>query len=56
MLDANPLYEAREIKAQSGVQVISAEDGTTIDPISYSAELKQKPLSLFTAKKQEHNQ
>ncbi len=56
MLDANPLYEAREIKMQSGVQVISAEDGTTIDPISYSAELKQKPLSLFTAGKQSHTQ
>ncbi|MEM2915771.1 MAG: MBL fold metallo-hydrolase [Candidatus Woesearchaeota archaeon] len=52
MLDANPLYEAREIKRQSGVQVISAEDGMTLDPASYSAELKQKPLSLFTAGKQ----
>ncbi len=56
MLDANPLYEAREIKRQSGVQVIAAEDGMTLDPASYSAELKQKPLSLFTAGKQEHTQ
>jgi len=47
MLDAKPLYEAREIQKQTGIQVIAAEDFMTIDPVSYSAELKQKTLNLF---------
>lgn len=48
MLDAKPLYEAREIQKQSGVQVIAAEDGMSLDPVSYSAELKQKSLRTFS--------
>lgn len=56
MLDANPLYETREIKKQTSVQVIAAEDGMIIDPGSYSAELKQKTLNVFTAKKEDHIQ
>jgi hypothetical protein len=47
MLDANPMYETRDIKMQSGVQVIAAEDGMTLDPASYSAEMRQKTLNLF---------
>lgn len=47
MLDAKPLYEAREIQKQSGVQVIAAEDGMSLDPVAYSAELKQKTLNIF---------
>ncbi|MEM4247120.1 MAG: MBL fold metallo-hydrolase [Candidatus Woesearchaeota archaeon] len=54
MLDANPLYEAREIQRQSGVQVIAAEDGMTLDPSSYSAEMKQKTLGLFTRGTEDH--
>ncbi len=54
MLDAHPLYEAREIQKQTGVQVIAAEDGLTINPASYSAELKQKTLNTFTAGAQDH--
>ena len=56
MLDANPLYEAREIQRQSGVQVIAAQDGMSIDPVAYSAEMKQKTLNLFTAETEDHNQ
>jgi ribonuclease BN (tRNA processing enzyme) len=47
MLDAKPLYEAREIQKQTGVQVIAAEDGMTLDPVAYSAGLKQKTLNIF---------
>ncbi|MEM4239752.1 MAG: MBL fold metallo-hydrolase [Candidatus Woesearchaeota archaeon] len=56
MIDAKPLYEAREIQRQSGVQVIASEDRMTLDPASYSAELKQKTLGLFTSGKEGHSQ
>lgn len=47
MLEKNPMYEAREIQKQSGVQVIAATDGLVIDPESYSAESNQKLLQSF---------
>jgi len=47
LLEKNPLYEAREIQKQSGIQTIAAHDGLTIEPSSYSAELRQKQLSSF---------
>lgn len=56
MLDAKPLYEVREIKKQTSTQVIAAEDGTTIDPASYSAGARQKTLNLFTKPSQKANQ
>lgn len=49
MLDAKPLYEAREIQKQTGIQVIAAEDGMSFNPASYSALLRQKTLNLFKA-------
>lgn len=53
LINTNPIYEAREIQKQTGVQVIAAEDGMAIDPLSYSADLKQKTLNLYSkAKKQ----
>lgn len=47
LLSSNPLYVAREIKQQSGIQTIAADDGMTVDPLTYSAELQQKTLSFF---------
>jgi len=47
MIQANPLYEAREIQHASKVQVIAARDGLSINPVSYSATLRQKTLSLY---------
>jgi len=47
LINTNPIYEARDIQKQTGAQVIAAEDGMTIDPISYSADLKQKTLNLY---------
>ena len=47
IIKANPIYEAREIKKQTGVQVIAASDGMIIDPISYAIEEDQKSLWEF---------
>jgi len=50
LMNTNPIYEAREIQKQTGVQVIAAEDGMSLDPVSYSANLKQKTLNLYRKK------
>ena len=47
MLKANPVYEAREIQKQSGVQTIAAQDGLVVDTLSYSTKLKQKTMNLY---------
>lgn len=47
MLKADPLYEAREIQKQTGIQIIAAKDGMVINPISYSTGLRQKTLNMY---------
>lgn len=47
MLDSDPIYQAREIQRETGVQVIAATDGMEISPTSYSAQLRQKTLNLY---------
>lgn len=47
MLDADPLYEAREIQKRAKCQVIAAKDGLTVNPVSYSSSVKQKRLGSF---------
>lgn len=48
MLDADPIYEAREIqKKLDGTQVIAAKDGLVVNPVSYSSSVKQKKLHSF---------
>lgn len=47
LMNTNPIYEARDIQKETGVQVIAAEDGMNIDPVSYSANMKQKTLNLY---------
>jgi len=47
MLEVDPLDEARSIQKATGVQVISAKQGLKVNPISYSAVLKQKTLNLY---------
>lgn len=44
MIKANPVYEVREIQKQTGVQVIAAQDGMVINPLSYSAEQGQRTI------------
>ncbi|MFT4297597.1 MAG: MBL fold metallo-hydrolase [Candidatus Woesearchaeota archaeon] len=47
MLEQDPLLEAREIHALTGVQVMAAVDGQSISPVSYSAQGKQKQLKQY---------
>ncbi|MBN1644827.1 MBL fold metallo-hydrolase [Candidatus Woesearchaeota archaeon] len=47
ILASEPIYIAREMQKQLKTQVIAAEDGMHIDPVSYSAQLQQKTLNLY---------
>ncbi len=47
MLQADPLYEARELQRETGVQIIAAKDGMSINPISFAATVRQKRLKRF---------
>jgi len=47
MLDAKPLYEARKIQKETGIQVIPAEDGLVLDLDDYSAGRRNKSLKSF---------
>jgi len=47
MIEADPIYEAREMQKQTGCQVIAAKDGMIINPGFYSAFAKQKTLKSF---------
>ena len=47
MLKADPLNEARELQKLTGVQVLAAIDGMSINPVSYSADAKQKTLNIY---------
>eukprot|EP00919_Chromeraceae_sp_WS-2016_P058302 GHVR01138600.1.p1 GENE.GHVR01138600.1~~GHVR01138600.1.p1 ORF type:complete len:125 (+),score=5.12 GHVR01138600.1:1948-2322(+) len=44
MLEANPIYEARNIANETKTHVMAATDGLEIDLNSYSAESNQKTL------------
>lgn len=48
MLEHDPIYEIRKIQKETGTQVIAAKDGLSIDPISYSAQMKQRTLNLYS--------
>ena len=43
MIEADSLYEAREIQKETGIQVIAVKDGMTINPISFTTTVRQKP-------------
>lgn len=47
MLEHNPIIVAREISRRTGVQVVAAKENMSIDPLSYSAALKQKSLEFY---------
>src|SRR5574342_152244 len=46
------VYAARELHQKTGVQVIAAQHGLTIDLSDYNAMSKQKSLSQFKAKEE----
>jgi phosphoribosyl 1,2-cyclic phosphodiesterase len=47
MLQADPLYEVREIQKNTGVQTIAAKDGMSINPTNFSATVRQKSLKSY---------
>lgn len=47
MIESDPLYQAREIQKQTESQVISAQDGLQVNPVSYASSLKQRKLDSF---------
>jgi len=47
MVNADPINEARELQRATGVQILAATDGLTINPVSYSADAKQKTLGVY---------
>ncbi len=47
MIQADPVYEARKIQKETGIQIIAAKDGMEINPETYAAEMKQKRLNLY---------
>lgn len=47
MLNANPLYEAREIQRRTGIQTVAAHDGMILHPQSYSAASAQSRIGSF---------
>lgn len=48
LIDADPIYEAREIQKETGTQVIAAVDGLEIHPLSYAARSSQKTLNTYS--------
>jgi hypothetical protein len=47
MLQADPLYEIREMQKNAGIQVIAAKDGMTVNPSSFASTVRQKNLRSF---------
>jgi ribonuclease BN (tRNA processing enzyme) len=47
MIHADPIFEAREMQRQTGLDVMAAVDGLIINPMSYSAKMKQESLESF---------
>ncbi len=46
MINVNPLYEARDIKRQTKIEVMAARDGIVINPMLYSKRQRQDKLKL----------
>jgi len=47
MMEANPIYQARELSKITESSVIAAEDGAVIDPSNYASKTRQKKLESF---------
>jgi len=47
MIEADPMYGAREIQKKTSIQIIAAKDGMEINPLSYSSSLRQKTLKNY---------
>ncbi|HLC96507.1 MAG TPA: hypothetical protein VJH97_04250 [Candidatus Nanoarchaeia archaeon] len=49
MIEADPLYIAREIQKETGIQTIAARDGMVLNPASYAAQEGQRTFGTFSA-------
>lgn len=47
MLEANPMYVARDIQRDSGVEVAAANDGLMVNPVSFSPRMRQVTLEPY---------
>jgi ribonuclease BN (tRNA processing enzyme) len=47
MIEANPIYQARDISKVTETTVAAAEDGTSINPLNYASKTRQKRLESF---------
>ena len=47
MIEANPIYQARDISKMTETTVAAAEDGTSINPLNYASKTRQKKLESF---------
>jgi ribonuclease BN (tRNA processing enzyme) len=47
LLQYDPIQAARDIQRETKLQVIAAKDGLVLNPLSYSANMKQKTLNLY---------
>ena len=47
LLEEDPLYQAREIQTQTGIQTIAAKDGMSINPALFALGPKQKTLMSY---------
>jgi len=48
MIEANPMYEAREIQKETKVETMAAKDGLLINPVSFSSRMRQITLEPFS--------
>ena len=48
MLEADPMYQARELQRETGVEVVVAKDGLLINPVSFSSRMRQSTLEPFS--------
>ncbi|MBN2052542.1 MBL fold metallo-hydrolase [Candidatus Woesearchaeota archaeon] len=49
MIESDPMYQAREIQRETGVEVIAAKDGLLINPVSFSSRMRQSTLEPYNA-------
>lgn len=47
MIDADPIDQARELQKITGTQILVASEGMSVNPVSYSADAKQKTLGSY---------
>jgi len=47
ILEADPMYEARDVQKLTGVQTVAAKDGMVIDLLTYSSSIRQKTLQNY---------